>query len=110
MGAVDILVNNAGITRDNLFMRMSDDDWQAVLDVNLTATFRLCRGAARHDEGALGADRQHLSVVGATGNPGQANYAASKAGLVGMSKSLAPRWPAGASPSTAWRRASSPRR
>jgi len=90
MGSVDILVNNAGITRDNLFMRMSDEEWQSVLDVNLTATFRLCRGALR---GMMKARWGRIinvsSVVGATGNPGQANYAASKAGMVGMSKSLA---------------------
>jgi 3-oxoacyl-[acyl-carrier protein] reductase len=90
MGSVDILVNNAGITRDNLFMRMSDDEWQSVLDVNLTATFKLCKGVLR---GMMKARWGRIinisSVVGATGNPGQANYAASKAGMVGMSKSLA---------------------
>ena len=90
MGGLDILVNNAGITRDGLFMRMSDADWQAVLDVNLTAAFRLCRGALR---GMMKARWGRIvtvtSVVGATGNPGQGNYAAAKAGLVGMSKSLA---------------------
>ena len=90
MGAVDILVNNAGITRDNLFMRMSDEEWQSVLDVNLTSTFRLCRGVLR---GMMKARWGRIvtvtSVVGATGNPGQGNYAAAKAGLVGMSKSLA---------------------
>jgi len=90
MGSVDVLVNNAGITRDNLFMRMSDDDWHAVLEVNLTSTFRLCRGVVR---GMMKARWGRIinisSVVGATGNPGQANYAASKAGMVGMSKSLA---------------------
>ncbi|MEQ6204296.1 3-oxoacyl-ACP reductase FabG [Sulfitobacter sp. HNIBRBA2951] len=90
MGSVDILVNNAGITRDNLFMRMSDDEWQSVLDVNLTATFQLCKGVMR---GMMKARWGRIvnvsSIVGATGNPGQANYAASKAGLVGMSKSLA---------------------
>ncbi len=90
MGGVDILVNNAGITRDQLFMRMSDDDWQAVLDVNLTATFRLCRGVVRGMMKARWGRIVNISsVVGATGNPGQANYAASKAGMVGMSKSLA---------------------
>jgi 3-oxoacyl-[acyl-carrier protein] reductase len=90
MGAVDILVNNAGITRDNLFMRMSDDEWQSVLDVNLTATFRLCRGVLRGMMKARwGRIVNITSVVGATGNPGQGNYAASKAGVVGMSKSLA---------------------
>ncbi|MFT3689384.1 3-oxoacyl-ACP reductase FabG [Paenirhodobacter sp.] len=90
MGSVDILVNNAGITRDNLFMRMSDDEWQSVLDVNLTASFRLMRGVLR---GMMKARWGRIvsvgSVVGATGNPGQGNYAATKAGIVGMSKSLA---------------------
>ncbi len=90
MGAVDILVNNAGITRDNLFMRMSDEEWQSVIDVNLTATFKLCRGVLR---GMMKARWGRIvnvsSVVGAIGNPGQANYAAAKAGMVGMSKSLA---------------------
>ncbi len=90
MGSVDILVNNAGITRDNIFMRMSDEDWQTVLDVNLTATMRLCRGAIR---GMMKARWGRIinisSIVGATGNPGQANYAASKAGMVGMTKSIA---------------------
>ncbi len=90
MGGLDILVNNAGITRDNLFMRMSEDEWQSVLDVNLTATMRLCKGAIR---GMMKARWGRIinvsSIVGATGNPGQANYAASKAGMIGMSKSLA---------------------
>ncbi|MEM9900667.1 MAG: 3-oxoacyl-[acyl-carrier-protein] reductase [Pseudomonadota bacterium] len=90
MGSLDILVNNAGITRDNLFMRMSDAEWQQVLDVNLTSSFRLCRGVLR---GMMKARWGRIvnvgSVVGATGNPGQGNYAAAKAGLVGMSKSLA---------------------
>ena len=90
MGSVDILVNNAGITRDNLFMRMSAEEWQAVLDVNLTATFRLCKGVMRGMMKARWGRIVNISsVVGATGNPGQANYAASKAGMVGMSKSLA---------------------
>jgi 3-oxoacyl-(acyl-carrier-protein) reductase len=90
MGAVDILVNNAGITRDNLFMRMSDEEWQAVLDVNLTSTFRLCRGVLRGMMKARWGRIVNISsVVGATGNPGQGNYAASKAGVIGMSKSLA---------------------
>ncbi|MEM9638490.1 MAG: 3-oxoacyl-[acyl-carrier-protein] reductase [Pseudomonadota bacterium] len=90
MGSVDILVNNAGITRDNLLMRMSDDEWQSVLDVNLTATFRLCKGVMRGMMKARWGRIVNISsVVGATGNPGQANYAASKAGMVGMSKSLA---------------------
>ena len=90
MGAVDILVNNAGVTRDNLFMRMSDEEWSQVIDINLTSTFRLCRGVLR---GMMKARWGRIinisSVVGATGNPGQGNYAASKAGMVGMSKSLA---------------------
>jgi 3-oxoacyl-[acyl-carrier protein] reductase len=90
MGAVDVLVNNAGITRDNLFMRMSDDEWQSVIDVNLTSTFRLCRGVLRGMmKTRWGRIVNISSVVGATGNPGQGNYAASKAGMVGMSKSLA---------------------
>ncbi|WP_442772822.1 3-oxoacyl-[acyl-carrier-protein] reductase [Paenirhodobacter enshiensis] len=90
MGALDILVNNAGITRDNLFMRMSDEEWQSVIDVNLTASFRLMRGVLR---GMMKARWGRIvsisSIVGTTGNPGQGNYAAAKAGLVGMSKSLA---------------------
>ena len=90
MGSVDILVNNAGITRDNLFMRMSDEEWQSVIDVNLTATFKLCKGVMRGMMKARWGRIVNISsVVGATGNPGQANYAASKAGMVGMSKSLA---------------------
>ncbi|OZA13442.1 MAG: beta-ketoacyl-ACP reductase [Rhodobacterales bacterium 17-64-5] len=90
MGAVDILVNNAGITRDGLVMRMSDDDWQAVIDVNLTATFRLCRAAIRGMMKARWGRIVNISsVVGQTGNAGQVNYAASKAGMVGLSKSLA---------------------
>ena len=90
MGAVDILVNNAGITRDQLFMRMSDDDWAQVIEVNLTSTFRLCRGVVRGMMKARWGRIVNISsIVGATGNPGQANYAAAKAGLVGMSKSLA---------------------
>ena len=90
MGSVDVLVNNAGITRDNLFMRMSDEEWQAVLNVNLTSTFRLCTGVIRGMMKARWGRIVNISsVVGATGNPGQANYAASKAGVIGMSKSLA---------------------
>lgn len=90
MGSVDILVNNAGITRDNLFMRMSDDEWQSVIDVNLTATFKLCKGVMRGMMKARWGRIVNISsIVGATGNPGQANYAASKAGMIGMSKSLA---------------------
>lgn len=90
MGAVDILVNNAGITRDQLFMRMSDDEWQSVIDVNLTAAMRLCRGVMRPMmKSRWGRIVNISSVVGAIGNPGQANYAAAKAGLVGMTKSIA---------------------
>ncbi len=90
MGSVDILVNNAGITRDNLFMRMSEDEWSQVLEVNLTSTFRLCKGVLRGMmKSRWGRIVNISSVVGATGNPGQGNYAAAKAGMVGMSKSLA---------------------
>ncbi|HEX3885243.1 MAG TPA: 3-oxoacyl-[acyl-carrier-protein] reductase [Stellaceae bacterium] len=90
LGQVDILVNNAGITRDNLTLRLRDEDWQAVLDVNLGATFRLTRavlrGMVRRRQGRI---VSITSVVGVTGNPGQANYAASKAAMIGMSKSVA---------------------
>lgn len=90
MGGVDILVNNAGLTRDNLLMRMSDEDWDLVLEVNLTAAMRLSRGVLKGMmRNRWGRIVNITSVVGTTGNPGQANYAASKAGLVGMSKSLA---------------------
>ncbi|CAD0185253.1 3-oxoacyl-[acyl-carrier-protein] reductase FabG [Ruegeria sp. THAF57] len=90
MGSVDILVNNAGITRDNLFMRMSDEEWQSVIDVNMTSTAKLCKGVLRGMmKSRWGRIINISSVVGATGNPGQANYAASKAGMVGMTKSLA---------------------
>ena len=90
LGRVDILVNNAGITRDNLFMRMSDEEWQSVIDVNLTSTFLLCRGVLRGMMKARWGRIVNISsVVGATGNAGQGNYAASKAGVVGMSKALA---------------------
>ena len=90
MGDVDILINNAGITRDNLFVRMSDEEWQTVLDVNLTATMKLCKGFVRGMmKNRWGRIINVSSIVGFTGNPGQANYAASKAGMVGMSKSLA---------------------
>lgn len=87
---VDILVNNAGLTRDGLALRMKDEDWQAVLDVNLTAAFKLIRAAMKGMMGRRwGRVINITSVVGVTGNGGQANYAASKAGLIGMSKSLA---------------------
>ncbi len=90
LGSVDILINNAGITRDNLFMRMRDEEWDSVLNVNLTSAMRLCRGVLR---GMMKARWGRIinigSIVGATGNPGQGNYAASKAGMIGMSKSLA---------------------
>ena len=90
MGGLDILVNNAGITRDNLFMRMSDEEWEEVLRIDLTAAFRLSRGVLR---GMMrkrwGRIINITSIVGVTGNPGQGNYAAAKAGMIGMSKSLA---------------------
>jgi 3-oxoacyl-[acyl-carrier protein] reductase len=90
MGGLDILVNNAGLTRDNLFIRMSDADWDAVVAVNLSAAFRLMRGSLRGMmKGRWGRIVSVTSIVGVTGNPGQGNYAASKAGLIGMSKSLA---------------------
>lgn len=90
MGGLDILVNNAGITRDQIFMRMSDEEWAQVLDVNLTSSMRLCRGVMRPMMKARwGRIINISSIVGSTGNPGQANYAASKAGLVGMTKSIA---------------------
>ncbi|WP_144185592.1 3-oxoacyl-[acyl-carrier-protein] reductase [Elioraea rosea] len=90
MGGVHILVNNAGFTRDGLALRMKDEDWQAVLDVDLTAAFRLSRAALK---GMLKRRAGRIigisSIVGITGNPGQVNYAAAKAGLIGMSKALA---------------------
>jgi 3-oxoacyl-[acyl-carrier protein] reductase len=90
LGGVDILVNNAGITKDGLFVRMSDDDWDAVLEVNLTAVFRLTRELTnpmmRRRYGRI---INITSVVGVTGNPGQANYCAAKAGMIGFTKSLA---------------------
>ena len=90
MGSVDVLVNNAGITRDNLFMRMSNEEWDSVINVNLTSTMRLCRGVLRGMMKARWGRIVNISsVVGTTGNPGQGNYAASKAGMIGMSKSLA---------------------
>jgi 3-oxoacyl-[acyl-carrier protein] reductase len=90
MGGLDILVNNAGITRDNLFIRMKDEEWDQVIAVNLSANFRLTRSAAKlMMRKRWGRIVQITSVVGVTGNPGQGNYAAAKAGLIGMSKSLA---------------------
>ena len=87
---IDILVNNAGITRDNLFMRMKDEEWDQVIGVNLTAAFRLSRAVLRGMmKKRWGRIIQITSIVAATGNPGQGNYAAAKAGLIGMSKSLA---------------------
>ncbi len=90
LGQVDILVNNAGVTRDNLAMRLKDEDWDTVIDVNLKAAFKLSRNVLRGMmKRRFGRIISITSVVGVTGNPGQANYAASKAGLIGMSKSLA---------------------
>jgi len=89
LGKIDILVNNAGITRDNLAMRMKDEEWEQVIRINLEAAFRLMRAATKPMMKArFGRIITITSVVGATGNPGQMNYAAAKAGLVGMSKSL----------------------
>ncbi|RBE39938.1 3-oxoacyl-ACP reductase FabG, partial [Xanthomonas oryzae pv. oryzae] len=89
-GAMSILVNNAGITRDNLLMRMKDDDWQAIIDTNLTSVFRTSKAVMR---GMMKARKGRIiniaSVVGVTGNPGQTNYAAAKAGIIAFSKSLA---------------------
>jgi 3-oxoacyl-[acyl-carrier protein] reductase len=90
MGGLDILVNNAGITRDNLFMRMSDDDWQSVIDVNLTSTMHLMKSVMRPMmKQRYGRIINITSIVGVTGNAGQVNYAASKAGMIGMTKSYA---------------------
>jgi len=90
MGGLDILVNNAGITRDQLFMRMSDNDWSDVLNVNLTSAMRLCRAAVRPMMKARWGRIINIgSVVGSIGNPGQVNYSAAKAGLEGMTKSIA---------------------
>jgi 3-oxoacyl-[acyl-carrier protein] reductase len=89
-GAVDILVNNAGITRDNLLMRMKDDEWQSIMDTNLTAIFKMSKAVLR---GMMKKRKGRIinigSVVGSTGNAGQANYAAAKAGVIGFSKSMA---------------------
>jgi 3-oxoacyl-[acyl-carrier protein] reductase len=90
MGRIDILINNAGLTRDNLALRLKDEDWQAVLDVNLTAPFRLARSCLKSMmKNRWGRIINITSIVGVTGNPGQTNYAASKAGMIGWSKSLA---------------------
>jgi 3-oxoacyl-[acyl-carrier protein] reductase len=90
LGGLDILVNNAGITRDTLVLRMKDDDWASVLDVNLTAAFRLARAAVKGQmKRRWGRIVNITSIVGVTGNPGQVNYAAAKAGMIGMSKALA---------------------
>jgi len=90
MGSVDILVNNAGITKDNLAMRMKEDEWDSVMQVNLESAFRLTKGFMRGMMKARwGRVINITSVVGVTGNPGQANYCASKAGMIGMSKALA---------------------
>ena len=90
MSGIDILVNNAGITRDNLFMRMSDEDWQQVLDINLTSTMHLMKSVMRAMmKQRFGRIINITSIVGVTGNAGQVNYAASKAGMIGMTKSFA---------------------
>ena len=92
-GAVDILVNNAGITRDNLLMRMKDDEWQSIMDTNLTAIFKMSKAVLR---GMMKKRKGRIinigSVVGSTGNAGQANYAAAKAGVIGFSKSMPVKW------------------
>jgi len=89
-GAVTVLVNNAGITRDNLLMRMKEDDWDAIIDTNLSSVFRLCKLAVKPMVKARGGRIINIaSVVGQTGNAGQSNYAAAKAGLIGFGKSLA---------------------
>lgn len=90
LGGVDILVNNAGITKDGLFVRMSDEDWDKVIEIDLTAAFRLTRGLTHPMmRRRFGRIINITSVVGVTGNPGQANYCAAKAGMIGFSKSLA---------------------
>jgi 3-oxoacyl-[acyl-carrier protein] reductase len=90
LGGLDILVNNAGITRDGLFLRMRDEDWDEVIAVNLTSAFRLCRAAVKGMmRRRYGRIINITSIVGVTGNPGQGNYTAAKAGIIGMTKSLA---------------------
>ncbi|MBU6234294.1 MAG: 3-oxoacyl-[acyl-carrier-protein] reductase [Alphaproteobacteria bacterium] len=90
MGKIDVLINNAGLTKDNLALRLKDEDWQAVLDVNLTAPFRLARACLKGMmKNRWGRIVNITSIVGVTGNPGQTNYAASKAGMIGWSKSMA---------------------
>ena len=90
MGSIDILVNNAGVTEDTLFMRMTDEQWSKVIEVNLNSTMALSRGVIKNMVKARwGRIINITSIVGVTGNPGQANYAASKAGILGMSKSIA---------------------
>lgn len=90
LGKIDVVVNNAGLTKDNLFIRMKDEEWQTVLDINLTAGFRLIRAAVKGMmKRRYGRIVSTASIVGVTGNPGQANYSASKAGLIGMTKCLA---------------------
>ena len=90
LGSLDILVNNAGITKDNLFMMMKDDEWDKVIAVNLTSTFTLCKAAVRNMmRRRFGRIVNITSISGIIGNPGQANYAASKAGMIGMTKSMA---------------------
>jgi 3-oxoacyl-[acyl-carrier protein] reductase len=90
LGGLDILVNNAGITRDGLFLRMRDEDWDEVIAVNLTSAFRLCRAAVKGMmRRRYGRIINITSIVGVTGNPGQGNYTAAKAGMIGMTKSLA---------------------
>jgi 3-oxoacyl-[acyl-carrier protein] reductase len=110
-GKLDILINNAGITRDNLLMRMKDEEFESVISVNLEAAFRLMRAAAKPMlKARFGRIVSITSVVGQTGNPGQANYVAAKAGLVGMSKAVAQELATRISPLIAWRRALWPRR
>ena len=90
LGSLDVLVNNAGINRDNLLLRMKEEEWDAVMDINLKGTFNCCKAAARPMLKARGGRIVNISsVVGLSGNPGQANYAASKAGLIGFTKTLA---------------------